>query len=55
MEPKKTNTELLKQAQDIADELNKKKEEVEILLKIIDDLEVQYYNVVDEMKNKSKK
>ena len=55
METKKTNTELLKDAQNIADDLNKKKEEVELLLKIIDDLELQYYNVVDEIKNKSKK
>lgn len=53
METKKTNTELLKEAQNIAEEMDKKKSEVELLLKIIDDLEIKYYNVVDEVKKNS--
>lgn len=47
---KKTNTERLREAQSIIDEINKKKEEVEILLKIIDDLEIGYYELVKEIK-----
>ena len=46
----KTNTEKLKEAQDIINEINKTKEEVELLLKIIDDLEIKYYDLVKEIK-----
>lgn len=47
---KKTNTQLLKEAQNIIDDINKKKEEVETLLQIIDSLEKSYYNIVEEIK-----
>ena len=46
----KTNTEILKNIQDTVDELNRKKEEVEILLNIIDELEIKYYRLIKEIK-----
>ena len=46
----KTNTEKLKEAQGIINEINKTKEEIELLLKIIDDLEIKYYDLVKEIK-----
>ena len=46
----KTNTEKLKEAQSIINEINKTKEEIELLLKIIDDLEIKYYDLVKEIK-----
>lgn len=49
---KKSNTEKLKELQDIVDEYNKKKEEVEVLLNIIDELEVKYHKIVKEIKEK---
>lgn len=50
METKKTNTELLKEIQNVADELNSKKQEVESILDIIDNLEIKYYKLVEEVK-----
>ena len=50
---KKSNTQLLKEAQGIVDDINKNKEEVEKYLQIIDDLEKKYVDLVDEIKNHS--
>ena len=50
---KKSNTQLLKEAQGIVDDINKNKEEVEKYLQIIDDLEKKYVDLVDEIKNNS--
>jgi len=47
----KTNSELLKEIQNTVDVMNEKKEEVELLLKIIDNLEVKYHTLSEEMKN----
>jgi len=52
---KKSNTQLLKDIQNIADDIEKKKQEVEILLQVIDNLELQFNNIIDEIKNNSKK
>jgi hypothetical protein len=54
MEEKKTNTQLLKEMQNAADDLMRKKEEVEIMLKSIDELEIKYYNLAEAIKNNSK-
>lgn len=48
---KKSNTQLLKEIQDIADNISHKKQEVEILLNIIDNLEKTYYLKIQEVKN----
>jgi hypothetical protein len=55
MEATKTNTQLLREIQDVVDELNVKKNEVESLLQVIDVLELKYYNLVEEVKNNSAK
>lgn len=52
---KKSNTQLLKEAQDVVDNINKHKEEVETLLNIIDSLEKQYYDLTEEIKKNSQK
>jgi hypothetical protein len=52
---KKTNTQILKEIQDVVDDLNKEKEEVEKRLQIIDFLEKKYYNLIEEAKGNSKK
>lgn len=51
---KKTNTQLLKEAQDVVEELNKRKEEVESLLVVIDLLEKKYYDLSEEAKQNNK-
>jgi len=51
---KKTNTQLLRDIQDIVDDINKKKEEVETLLNVIDSLEKTYYTLIEEVKQNSK-
>lgn len=51
MEKVKTNTEKLKELQDLADEYNKTKEEVEVLLNILDGIEIKYNSLVKEIQN----
>jgi len=50
----KSNTQLLKEMQDIAEEIAKRKEEVEVILNVIDELEIKYYKIAEEIKSKSK-
>ena len=50
-EIKKTNTEKLKELQQIADDYNKIKSEVDVLLNIMDELEIKYNNLVKEIQN----
>jgi hypothetical protein len=52
---KKSNTQLLKEAQDVVDDINKNKEEVEKLLQIIDLLEHKYEDLTNEIKTNSKR
>ena len=52
---KKTNTQLLKEIQDVVESINKEKEEVEKSLQIIDGLEKKYYDLIEEVKNNSSK
>jgi len=52
---KKTNTQLLKEIQDVVESINMQKEEVEKRLQIIDVLEKKYYDLIEEVKNNSKK
>ena len=52
---KKTNTQLLKEIQDVVDDINKEKEEVEKRLQIIDSLEKKYYDLIEEVKQNSEK
>ncbi len=47
METTKNKSELLKQMQEISDDVEKKKLEVELLLKVIDNLEKQYYEIAN--------
>ncbi len=44
---KKTNVQILKEAQDIVDEINKEKEEVEKMLQFIDFLERKNFDLLD--------
>lgn len=64
-ESKKTNTQLLKEIQDVADDINKEKEEVENMLQeakknidmklqVIEFLEKKYFDLVEEVKKNSK-
>jgi hypothetical protein len=53
MSEQKTNTQLLKEMQDIADEITKRKSEVEVILNVIDELEVRYYNIAEAIKKNS--
>lgn len=39
--------------QDIADEITKRKSEVEVILNVIDELEVRYYNIAEAIKKNS--
>lgn len=55
IDKKKSNTELLKEIQDIADAIEKNKDEVENLLNVIDDLERQYYQKTQEIIDNNKK
>jgi uncharacterized protein YoxC len=55
MEEKKTNTQLLKEMQDLADELNRKKAEVEDLLNVIDGLEIKYYECAEDIRKNTTK
>lgn len=53
MDEKKTNTQLLKEMQDIADEITKKKSDVEVILNVIDELEIRYYKIAETIKKNS--
>ena len=53
MEEKKTNTQLLKEMQDIADEIGRKKNDVELLLNVIDVLEIKYHHLAETIKKQS--
>lgn len=53
MEEQKTNTQLLKEMQNVADEINRKKDEVEVILNVIDSLEIKYYNLAESIKKNS--
>jgi len=46
----KTNTERLKELQDLADEHEKIKAEIEVLLNILDEIEIKHNNLVKEIK-----
>ena len=52
---KKTNTQLLKEIQNVVDDINKEKEEVEKRLQVIDLLEKKYYDLIEETKQNNKK
>ncbi len=51
-EKKKSNTELLKDIQNIVDEYNEKKQEIMVMLDILDKLEIKYYNLTEQVRNK---
>lgn len=53
--PKKSNSELLKEVQGIADAIDKTKKEVEGLLIVIDNLEKQYFEKTQEIRDINKK
>lgn len=46
----KTKSELLKELQLIAEDIERYKNEIEKLLSVIDSLEIQYYNIADQIK-----
>jgi len=46
----KTKSDLIKDMQNIAEEIERKKEEVELLLTIIENLEKQYFDIAEEVK-----
>lgn len=50
---RKTNTQLLKEVQNVVDEINNKKQEVEELLTTIDLLEKKYFDLIEEAKQNS--
>ena len=52
---RKTNIQILKEIQDIVDDINKEKEEVEKRLLVIDMLEKKYYDLIEEAKTNTKK
>ncbi len=52
---KKTNIQILKEIQEVVDDINKEKEEVEKRLLIIDALEKKYYDLIEEAKTNTKK
>lgn len=49
MEIIKNKSELLKEMQLIADDINQKKSEVESLLRVIESLEKQYYEIAEQI------
>lgn len=51
METTKNKAELLKDMQNISNEVAKKKEEVELLLKVIDNLEKEYYIIAEQIQS----
>ena len=52
---KKTNTQLLKEIQNLVDDIDKYKAEIETLLSVIDSLEKKYYDLTEEIKQNNKK
>ena len=50
MEKIKTKNEILREMQIIADDVLKKKEEVELQLKLIEELELKYFLLAEEIK-----
>lgn len=52
---KKTNNQILKEIQEVVDDINKEKEEVEKRLLVIDMLEKKYYDLIEEAKTNTKK
>ena len=48
----KTNNELLKEMQRISEEVSKKKQEVELLVNIIEQLQKDYFDIADEINKK---
>jgi uncharacterized coiled-coil DUF342 family protein len=52
---KKTNTQLLKEIQNLVDDIDKYKAEIETLLSVIDSLEKKYYDLTVEIKQNNKK
>jgi DNA repair ATPase RecN len=51
---KKTNTQLLKDIQNIVDDIEREKTEVEKRLQVIDSLEKKYYELIEEVKQNNK-
>lgn len=47
----KSKSDLIKEMQNIAEEIQKNKEEVEIILKVIEDLQKKYFSIAEEIKN----
>lgn len=50
METVKSKTELIREMQNIAEDVEKRKQEVELLLQIIEDLESKYFLIAEEIK-----
>jgi len=42
--------ELLKELQNISEEVQRRKEEIELILKVIEELEKKYFELVEEIK-----
>lgn len=53
MEKVKTKKELLHEMQNVADEIALKKEEVFLILNVIDELEAKYHALAEQIKNNS--
>lgn len=47
----KSKSDLIKEMQIIAEEIQNKKEEVEIILKVIEELQKQYFDIAEKIKN----
>jgi uncharacterized protein YoxC len=47
----KTKNDLIKEMQFIAEDINKKKEEIEVILKVLEELEKKYFELAEEIKN----
>ena len=46
----RSKNELIKDMQNIAEEIERKKDEVELIIKVIEKLELQYFNIAEEVK-----
>jgi uncharacterized protein YoxC len=53
MEEKYTNKDLLIKIQQISEDIQNKKEEVETLLQVIESLEIDYFKMVEQIKKNS--
>lgn len=51
---KKTNIQLQKEIENVVDDINKEKEEIEKRLQIIDYLEKKYYDLIEETKKNNR-